>query len=104
MADYTVNAGHRALGAWPLVAAQVDAAVFASNVTTVQVISVGTNTADIWVTGDSSDPVIPGAHVSTNAQRVVPGSALTIELRGSTDRVKMVSSGTPTVSVQVADA
>ena len=105
MATYTVSAGHRGTGLITMVASQVDSVVFTDNVSYVQVINPGSNTVDIWATGDGSTPSVPAAGASTAALRVLPGMALDLELRGQVDTVKIVSSGTPAgVSVQVRDA
>lgn len=101
MADYTVSAGHKGVGPWPLVASQVDTVTFTDNVGKVLVINPSTNTDDVWATNDGTTPSVPGAHVSTAAIRIPAGFALSFTLKGSTDVVKVISSGTPTISVQV---
>ena len=102
MATYAVTAGHKALGPWSLTASQVDTVTFADNVSKVAVINDGSNTADVWVTYDgATNPVVPSAGASTAALRVPPNSVLTFTLSGSADEVRLVSSGTPSVSVQL---
>jgi hypothetical protein len=104
MATYTVSAGHKGVAPFALVASTADTVTFNDNVQVVQIVNPGDNSADVWVRGDGTAPTVPSAGASTAALRVIPGSVLDLELRNQTDSVKVISSGTPTISVQVRDA
>lgn len=102
MATYTVSKGHVGVGPWPLVASQVDTVTFTDNVSTVQVVNTD-GAVDVWATNDGSTPAVPSAGTSTASYRVPAGTILDLTLHGATDAVKVISSGTPTISVQAAD-
>lgn len=101
MADYTVSAGHKGVGPWPLVASQVDSVTFADNVG--KVIVINTGTVDVWVTTDGSTPSVPGPHVSTPSRRVPANFKRDVNMWRNSDTVKLISAGTPEVSVEVED-
>lgn len=102
MATYTIQAGHKAVGPWALTATQVDTVTFTDNVGKAQVVNTD-GTVDVWVTTDGSTPSVPSAGASTVAYRVPGGQVLEVTMNGAADTVKLVSSGTPTVSVQASD-
>src|SRR5690349_4049630 len=101
MATYTVSAGHNSVGPWALTASQVDTVTFEDNVASVQVCNDGT--VDVYVRTDGTNPTVPSAGASSAAFRIPGGAVLEVEMRGQTDSVKLISSGTPTVSVQRSD-
>lgn len=101
MAAYTVAAGDTGVEPFVMVASQVDTVTFAENVTRIEVISDGA--AEVRVTNGGSTPAIGTAGSSTIAFRLPAGSPSVreIPMPKDTDAVKIVSSGTPTVSVNV---
>ena len=104
MATYTVSAGHKGVGPFTLTASTVDTVTFTDNVGVVQVVNPGDNTAAVYVRADGTNPTVPTAGQSTAAMYVPAGTVLDIETRGQTDSIKVISSGTPTIVVQVRDA
>ena len=102
MAEYKVEAGQ--IGAYEKVlsASTVDTVVFEERVTTVRIISDGT--AAIYFTTNGTAPTVKG-----QADFQVPKGALTFteeitEGAGTTLTVKLISEGTPTYSVETAQA
>lgn len=102
MATYTVGANDVGVGAWTLVAGQVDTVTFEADILSVRVVSDGV--AEVMVTFDGSTPTMPAAGASTKGVRLPAGiaSVLEVPLSGATDSVKILSSGTPKVSVEKA--
>jgi hypothetical protein len=105
MANFTVAAGNVAKHAWTLTANQVDTITFADNIGTVDVITDGT--ADVYFTVDGSTPTVAGA----NCYRIPGAGGAMVDTRttlqtsasGGADVVKVISAGTPSVSVQKGD-
>lgn len=97
MATYTVAAGAVAKHDIQMVAGQVDTVTFTDNIAAVSILPDGT--ADVFYTLDGSTPAVNGA----SSLRIPAGAfvedALLPEKR-SGDQVKIVSAGTPKVSVQ----
>jgi hypothetical protein len=102
MATYTVSAGLNSVGPFTMTAGQVDTVTFTDNVRSADIVNTA-GTVDVWVTLDGSTPAVPAAGSSTAAFRVPAGAVLEVELRKDSDSIKLVSSGTPTVSVQRSD-
>ena len=102
MATYTVTDGHVGIGAWTMTASTVDTVNFTANIDKVRIVSDGA--ADVYVRLDGTDPTVPAAGASTPALRLPAGatSVLDVPVRGGTDSVRLISSGTPKVSVEQA--
>jgi len=102
MATYTVGASDNGIGSWTLAANQVDTVAFTANITRVRVISDGA--ADAYVTFDGTDPTVPAAGAATRAVRVPAGgqAVLEVDMDNPVDAVKLISAGTPKVSVERA--
>lgn len=93
---YTIAAGAIAKHDFALVASTVETVTFTDNVTAVEIISDGT--AKVYYTVDGSTPTVGGANCY-----MIPAS-LSVDERAmpqqGTDAVKLISSGTPTLSIQ----
>ena len=97
MATYTVGANDVGVW-WTMTASAADTVNFTGNVSRVQVINEGT--VPVYVTVDGSTPSVPAAGASTRAFRVPAGMARDLPAPGGSDAVKLISSGTPTVTVE----
>lgn len=93
---YTIAAGAVAQHAFALSTSTVETVTFTDNVSAVQIISDGT--AAVYYTTDGSTPTVGGANCY-----LIP-AAVCVEERAmpqqGTDAIKLISSGTPTLSVQ----
>lgn len=97
MATHTIATGQVAKHAITLAASTVDTVTFADNVQAVQIISDGA--AAVYYTVDGSTPTVGGANCY-----IIPAAVAVDErvMNTSIDAVKLISSGTPTLSVQRA--
>ena len=103
MASYTVASNDNGVGAWTLVAGQVDTVTFTDNISIVRVISDGA--AEAVVTFDGSTPTMPTPGASTRTLRLPVGMACErqVSIQGTADTVKFLSSaGGAKVSVENA--
>ncbi len=98
MPDVTVATGKVAAHGIVLVANQISTVTFADNIESVDIISDGT--AAVFYTIDGSDPTIAGQHCYP-----IPAGVLSVDNRhtlnssSTQDRVKLISAGTPTVTI-----
>lgn len=97
MAEYEVAAGEVGTYENKLTAETVDTVTFEAYVPGIEIVTDGT--AAVYVTFDGTTPVVKGPNC-----HVLPAQACVRTIRGSGDRtakpvVKLISSGTPTVSV-----
>lgn len=92
MATYTVAEGDRAKHGLTLVASQVDTVTFTDNVNTVEIWNDGDD--PVYYTNDGSTPTVAGGNCF-----VVPPSAVDRRPVRSSKSIKVISSGTPTLSV-----
>ena len=93
---YTVAAGAVAKHGVTLVANDVITVTFTDNVKTIEIISDGVAAA--FYSLDKSTPAVNGANCY-----ILPAGTVSVDVRNaasSTDTVKIISSGTPTISVQ----
>lgn len=101
MATYTVSAGGTGVEPWTLTASQVDTVTFTDSVDRIEVTSDGA--AEVRVTVDGTTPAVGTAGSSTKGWRLPSGAISTRDLTMSKDKnagtVKVVSSGTATVSI-----
>ncbi len=105
MPDITVQAGDVSSGRFNLVAGQVSTVSFADDIPSVLIISDGT--AAIYYTVDGRTPgldstktyEIPAGTGQVTADKVTPFSPAA----GGGDKVKLISSGTPSVRVERDD-
>lgn len=103
MANYTVASGHNGVEPWTMVASQVDTVTFADDVKRVDVMSDGT--AEVRLVVGGGTPAIGAAGASSSSFRIPAAggtTVLNIPLGTTTDVVKLISAGTPKVSVQVS--
>ena len=99
MASYTVAKGALAKHAFTMVASTVDTVAFADDLDEITIISLD-GAAEIYFTVDGSTPTVAGANT-----RVMPAALGEVTLkdrRTGGSIVKLISSGTPKVSVQKA--
>lgn len=104
MPDVTVAAGKVAAHGVTLAANQVSTVSFTDNIRAVDVISDGA--APVYYTVDGSTPTVAGAGCY-----LIPAGVTGVDTRDTTnsgntsvlDVVKLISAGTPTVSVQRGD-
>jgi len=98
MADHTVAAGAVAKHGIVLAASTVDTVTFSDNVGAVQIVTDGS--AAVYYTIDGTTPTVAGANTF-----MIP-AALSVDERSmpnfGSDVVKLISAGTPTLSVQRA--
>lgn len=97
MAEHTIASGDIAKHGIALAADVVDTVTFGDNVKAVQIISDGA--AAVYYTVDGSTPTLGGANCY-----MIPAVAAVDErvMNTSSDVVKLISSGTPVLSVQRA--
>ena len=98
MASYSVAAGEIAAYGKVLIASTVDTVTFANDRGTVRVTN-DTGTAAIFFTVDGSTPTVNGA-ATYRVPASVGASASVGSGSGATKTVKLISSGTPTYSVE----
>ena len=104
MASYSVTGGQRAAYGKTPVASVVDTVAFDRRLDTVRVVN-DTGTAAIFVTVDRTTPTVDGA--GTYRVRAIAGDYVDIQvdnadLDAAPTVVKLISSGTPTYSVEGA--
>lgn len=101
MTDYVVAKGDVGVEPWTTTPGQVDTVTFGDNVGRAQVVSDGA--AEVRITNDGSTPVVGAAGSSTRSFRLPAGlvGVFDFPLPLAVDVVKIVSSGTAKVSVQV---
>jgi hypothetical protein len=96
VADYTIAGDEIGVHAVPLVASTVSTFTFADDVTEVTITNM-TGTAPIYYTLDGTAPTVAGAKT-----RLVPADIVSVEVEptgSGPSVVKLISPGTPTVSV-----
>jgi len=97
MATHTVSSGQVGVHAVTLTANTVETVTFADDLTSVEVISDGA--AAVYWTADGSTPTVGG-----NNCYFLPAGAASVDTRqpmtASGTVVQLISSGTPTISVQ----
>lgn len=99
MATYTLTAGQVAKHAFQLTADTVDTVVFPAALLSIEIISNGIAAA--YFTIDGTTPTVAGANTY-----LLPAGVTSIDLRtavGNVDAIttiKIISAGTPTISVQ----
>lgn len=99
MANYPLNPGDIAAHAKVLVANAPDTVTFADPFEAIEIISSGT--ADIYVTLDGTVPTVAGGHcIRIPAATNPTAPSRVVHANGTATVVSLVSSGTPTYSVQ----
>lgn len=96
VADHTVAADEQGVHAVALTASTVDTVTFADDVTRITITNM-TGTAPIYYTVDGSTPTVAGKNT-----RLVPAAVTHVDVEPATSgptTVKLISPGTPTVSV-----
>lgn len=97
----TVSADHHGIGPQALTAATVYTVTFTDNVSDVDITTDGT--AEVYATLDGTTPAVPAAGASTACFRLPVASTTTTRtfaMPTRSDVVKLISAGTPTISVQ----
>ncbi|MBP2341105.1 hypothetical protein JOF41_007359 [Saccharothrix coeruleofusca] len=96
MADHTIAADEQGIHNITLTAGVVDTVTFADDVTEVEIVNM-TGTAAVYFTVDGTTPTVAGRKT-----RLLPAAVTSVEIEPTTSGptvVKLISPGTPTISV-----
>lgn len=96
----TVAPGQIGTALITLTANTVETVTFTDNIGQVDVISLPSNTADLWYTIDGSTPTVGGGNCFFLPAGMVDTRETVNASGGATDLVKLISNGTPIVRVQ----
>lgn len=101
MATYRVEDDHNSIEPWQMTAGQTDEVRFSDPVDRIEITSDGS--AEVRVTNGGADPTFEEPGTSTRSFRLPAGVMATrdIPMPQADDVLKLKSSGTPVVSVQI---